>query len=193
MTNRVQASPAFRRFALGAALVLSLLETSVFVFAWRLGFLLEPGADRRAAFAFVALGSALTLQAMGVVGIAWTLMAWSRTTLAHDGDDLSLEHPWREWRGRWSDVRYAWSQRDWLVLELHGHWRRWYVHTGGADVEALLAVRDHLPPGSWLQDGALRAHLVRTVLPILLAAVGAGGLVLVLVLQALDRVLREQQ
>ncbi len=192
MATRIQASPAFRRFALMAALVLPLLETGVFVFAWRLGLLLEPGADRRAALAFVALGSALTLQAMAVVGIAWTLMAWSRTTLAHEGDELSLEHPWREWRGRWSDVRHAWSHRGWLVLELHDHWRRWYVHTSGVDAEAVSDVRDQLPPGAWLQDAALRAHLARTVLPTLLAAVGAGGLVLILVLRALDRVLRAQ-
>jgi hypothetical protein len=193
MTNRVRASATFRRFALAAALVLAFLETGVFVFASRLGALLDPGADRRAALAFVAFGSALTLQAMAVVGIAWTLVAWSRTTLAYDDAELALEHPWREWRGGWSDVRHAWSQRGWLVLELHDHWRRWYVHTGGADAQAMSALRDHLPPGSWLQNGALRMHLARTVLPLLMAAVGAGGLVLLLVLQALGRALSAHQ
>jgi hypothetical protein len=192
VANRIQASATFRRFALGVALLLAVLETGAFFFAWRLGSLLDPGADHRAALAFVALGSALTLQAMAVVGIAWTLVAWSRTSLTYDQDELSLEHPWREWRGGWSDVQHAWSQRGWLVVELHGQWRRWYVHTGGAGAHAISIVREHLPPGSWLQDSALRMHLVRTVLPLLLAAVGAGGLVLLLVLQALDRALRAQ-
>jgi hypothetical protein len=190
MTNRVQASATFRRVALAAALVLALLEAGVFVFAWRLGVLLDPGADRRTALAFVAFGSALTLQAMAVVGIAWTLVAWSRTTLACDDDELALEHPWREWRGRWHDVRHAWSQRGWLVLELHDHWRRWYVHTGKDDAQVVSTVREHLLSGSWLQDRALRMHLARTVLPLFLGAIGAGGLVLLLVLQALHRALR---
>ena len=77
----------FRQASLVAAIVLALLEIGLFASAWRLGALLDPGNDRRAALGFVVLGTALTLQAMAIVGVAWTLVAWSRTTLTIDDDE----------------------------------------------------------------------------------------------------------
>ena len=102
------------------------------------------------------LGTALTLQAMAIVGMAWVLVAWSRTT---------------------------------LTIEDDGQWRRWYVHAGAHD-EAVRDFRARLSPGAWLEGADRTRHLLRTVLPLLLVAVGAGGLVLVTVLELLNRALR---
>jgi hypothetical protein len=188
MSHRVEASATVRRASLIAAIVLALLEIGVFASAWRLGVLLDPGNDRRAALGFVVLGTALTLQAMAIVGVAWTLMAWSRTTLTIDDDGLLLEHPWREWRGGWHEVGHAWMQRRWLVVQLDGQWRRWYVHAGAAS-GAIQDFRARLPPNAWLEGTDLRRHLARTVLPVLLVGVGFGGLALVIVLDFLNRAL----
>jgi hypothetical protein len=189
MSHRIEASATVRRASLTAAIVLAVLEIGVFASAWRLGVLLDPGDDRRAALGFVILGTALTMQAMAVVGVGWTLMAWSRTTLTLDDDELALEHPWREWRGGWHEVRHAWMKRRWLVLQLDGQWRRWYVHAGAA-AAAIQAFRARLPPDAWLEGNDLRRHLARTVLPFFLAGVGVGGLALVIVLALLNRALR---
>ena len=115
-----------RQTALIIAIVLATLEIGLFAGAWRLGALLDPGNDRRAALGFIVLGTALTLQAMVIVGVAWTLVAWSRTTLTVDDGSLALEHPWREWRGGWHEIRSAWVQRGWLTIEIEDQWRRWY-------------------------------------------------------------------
>jgi hypothetical protein len=189
MSRRVVAPEKIRQASLAAAILLALLEIGLVASAWRLGALLDPGNDRRAALGFVALGTALTLQAMAVVGIAWTLVAWSRTTLRIDDEELVLEHPWREWRGVWHQIHCAWMHRGWLVVELEGQWRRWYVHAG-ADPEAVQDFRERLPAGAWLEGATLRRHLARTVLPLLLAGVGIGGLVLITVLELLNRALR---
>ena len=189
MSQRVAASAQVRQASLVAAILLAILEIGLFASAWRLGILLDPGSDRRAALGFVVLGTALTLQAMAIVGMAWALVAWSRTTLTIEDDELALEHPWREWRGGWHDVRHAWMQRRWLVVELDGQWRRWYVHAGAHD-EAVRDFRARLSPDAWLEGADRTRHLLRTVLPLLLVAVGAGGLVLVTVLELLNRALR---
>ena len=60
------------------------------------------------------------------------------------------------------------------------------AHTGRrSDLLARL-----LPPGAWLEGADLRRHLVRTVLPLLLVGVGAGGLMLVSVFALINRALR---
>ena len=185
---RIAAPDRIRRIAFIAAIGLAILETGLFASAWRLGLLLDPGNDRRAALGFVALGSALTLQAMVVVGLAWALMAWSRTSLTLDDEEIALEHPWREWRGGWSDVRSAWLRRGWMTIELEGQWRRWYVHTG-VDPATVREFRERLQEGAWLEGAALKQHLLRTIVPLLLVAIGAGGLVIVSVLALLNRAL----
>jgi membrane-associated PAP2 superfamily phosphatase len=189
MSRRVEASARIRQAFLIAAVVLALLEAGLFASAWRLGMLLDPGNDRRAALGFVVLGTALTLQAMAIVGIAWTLVAWSRTTLTIEDDELALEHPWREWRGGWHDVGHAWLQRGWLTVQVDGQWRRWHLHCG-ADPGMVRDFLARLPPGAWLEGIELRRHLAKTVLPAFLVAAGAGGLALVVVLQLLDQILR---
>jgi hypothetical protein len=189
MARRIVAPARVRQAALVTAIVLAMLEIGLFASAWRLGALLDPGNDRRAALGFIALGTALTLQAMVVVGVAWMLVAWSRTSLVMDDEELSLEHPWREWRGSWREVSHAWLQRRWLVLHLDGQWRRWYVHTGDA-ADAIDVIRAHVPRDAWLEGSDLRRHLARTVLPLFLAGIGVGGLVLVSVLELLNRALR---
>ena len=189
MSGRIVAPSGVRQTSLATAILLALVEIGLFASAWRLGLLLDPGNDRRAALGFVVLGTVLTLQATAVVGIAWMMVAVSRTTLTIEDDELALDHPWRTWHGPWDEVTYAWMQRRWLVLQIEGQWRRWYVHTGdGAD--DVDAIRAHLPPGAWLEGVHLRRYLMRTVLPIFLAAIGAGGLALVSVLEMLKRALR---
>src|SRR5262245_42156001 len=158
MSRRLEASARVRQVSLVAAIVLALLEIGVFVSAWRLGVLLDPGHERRVALGFVILGTAMTLQAMAIVGVAWTLVAWSRTTLTIEEDELALEHPWREWRGGWNDVDHAWMQRHWLTVQLDGQWRRWYVHAGSDPAGIVHELRARLPPGAWLEGIALRRH-----------------------------------
>ena len=104
---RIAAPHAFRRFALQVALGLALAESALFFFVWRLGVLVEPAAGRQPALAFVLLGSVLTLQAMVVVGIAWAVVAISRTTVDADETGLTLEHPWRRWHGDWWTVPHG--------------------------------------------------------------------------------------
>jgi hypothetical protein len=187
MSGTLEASRSVKQLVLLAALAVVAIEVALFVVLWRIGSLVDPGADRRAAFAFIALGSVMTLQAMGVVGLVWMLVAMTRTTLRYDAMGLALEHPWRAWHGDWSAVRHAWHQRGWLVLELAGQWRRWYVWAG-RDAGAVLApVRSHMPGGTWLEGAARRQHLMRTVLPILLGATGVAGLALLFALRLLDR------
>lgn len=185
MTTTIRASPAFRRNVLLGALVVAMLEVGLFAAMWRLGTLADPGGDRRAALLFVVLGSAMTLQAMAVVGLAWVVVAMSRTTLEADVTGLTLEHPWRRWHGASSDVQHAWLHNQWLVLEVRGQWRRWYVRAG-QDSEELRQVRAGLPAGAWLDGSARLLHLARTTLPLALAAAGAGGFVLLWVLSRLE-------
>lgn len=186
----LQAAPGFRRGVLLCAAAIVLAEIGLFALLWRLGTLTDPGADRRTALAFVALGTALTLQAMAMVGAVWISAAMAWTTLRADGVGLSLEHPWRRWHGHPSDIARAWQHGRWLVLELRGHWRRWYVRTGRDDGPALDRLRGDLPAGTWLDAPAARAHLMRNVLPLILGAAGVGGLLLVWGLRVLDGLLR---
>jgi hypothetical protein len=186
MTIALQSSPGFRRGVLLASLGVAIVEVGLFVMLWRIGGL-DQGADRRAALLFVALGSAVTLQAMGVVGVAWVAVAVSRTALHADVTGVTLEHPWRRWHGPWSDISRAWQQNGWLVLQVRGHWRRWYVRAAGQEAVTLARVRAELPAGAWLDSSARRLHLARTTLPIILAATGVGGLILLCALSAWDR------
>jgi hypothetical protein len=189
MSPRLEAPPTFRRGVLLVAMLLAAAEAGLFLATWRLGLLLDPGADRRATLAFVVLGSALTLQAMAVVGVGWTLVALSRTTAAFDGEILELAHPWRAWSGRWPQVAHAWHRGGWLTLELTGSFRRWHVRVpddGKADVERL---RAHLGQGVWLEGRALTGHILYRVLPVILGSAGLGGLALIGLLHYLRRVL----
>jgi hypothetical protein len=185
MTITLQASPAFRRGVLLASLGVAVVEVGLFVMLWRVGSLLDPGTDPDRALLFVSLGSAVTLQAMGVVGLAWIVVAMSRTVLHHDVTGVSLEHPWRRWHGGWHNVTCAWTQNGWLVLQVGGQWRRWYVRVGSEHAESLARVRAELSAGTWLEGSARRRHLARTTLPILVAIIGAGGLILLWALRAL--------
>ena len=185
MTITLQASPSFRRGVLLASLGVAVVEIGLFVMLWRAGSLVDPGVDRNAALLFVALGSAVTLQAMGVVGAAWIIVAMSRTVLHQDVTGVSLEHPWRRWHGQWSDVTHAWTQQGWLVLHVRGQWRRWYVRVGGEQPESLARVRAELTAGAWLEGFTRQRHLARTTLPIVLATTGVAGLILLWALNAL--------
>jgi hypothetical protein len=190
MPTRLEATRAFRRGTLLLALCLAAAEVVLFVLVWRLGILLDPGTDRRAVLAFVLLGSLLTLQAMGVVGFAWTLVALSRTVAVFDDELLRLEHPWREWSGHWTEIRHAWVRGHWLTLELFGASRRWHIRLpegAGSDVDHL---RAHLPPGAWLEGVELRRHVIHRVLPLMLGAIALGGLSLVALMQYLQRALQ---
>jgi len=158
MTTTLQASPAFRRGVLIASLAIALVELGLFAWLWRLGRLVDPGADRNAALLFVVLGSAVTLQAMGVVGLAWVVVARSRTVLRHDETGVSLEHPWRRWHGRWQDVTRASTRHGWLVLRVRGQWRRWHVRADVDQADTLARVRAQLAPGAW--QGSAQAPVV---------------------------------
>lgn len=182
---RIAAPQPFRRLALQIALALALAEAGLFFFVWRLGLLVEPASGHRQALGFIVLGTAVTLQAMLVIGIAWTVVAVSRTTLDADEIGLTLEHPWRRWHGDWWTVRHAWRRGDWLTFELSGEWRRWYVRVAAGDDTAIARVREHLAEAAWLEGAALRAYYLRTVVPVLLGATGVGGLLLVLALYLL--------
>lgn len=141
MQGRLTAPPSFRRLASALAGALVVAEIVLFALAWRLGTLLEP-ADPPAARAFVVFGTVLTLQAMGVVGAAWLIVAVSRTVLDWDDHGVRLEHPWRQWSGDWMDVnRLAW-RAGWLVVTVRGQWRRWYVRVPDADAPDLMTVRE---------------------------------------------------
>jgi hypothetical protein len=184
---RIAAPHTFRRFALQIALGLALAESGLFFFVWRLGVLVEPAAGRKPALAFIVLGSVLTLQAMVVVGIAWAVVAISRTTVDADEIGLTLEHPWRRWHGDWWAVRHAWRRGDWLTFELSGQWRRWYVRVAADDDGSVARLRRHLPDGAWLEGSALGAYYLSSVLPVLLGAAGLSGLLLVVALYVLRR------
>jgi hypothetical protein len=186
MTITLQASSSFRRGVLLASLGVAVVEIGLFVMLWRVGSLVDPGVDRNAALLFVALGSAVTLQAMGVVGAAWIIVAMSWTVLHQDVTGVSLEHPWRRWHGQWPDITHAWAQRGWLVLQVRGQWRRWYVRMGGEPAESLARIRAELPAGTWLEGSTRQRHLARTTLPILLATTGVAGLILLWALSALN-------
>lgn len=184
-TLHLRATPSFRRGVLLVSLAVVMLEVGLFVVLWRLGTFVDPGGDQRAAAAFVALGTAVTLQAMAVVGVLWVLVAMAWTTLRSDVVGWALEHPWRSWQGRPTEVARAWHQGGWLVLELRDHRRRWYVRAGEQD-ETTDALRNQLSDDAWLTRADARAHLVRTVLPAVLAAAGLGGLALLWALHVLD-------
>jgi hypothetical protein len=176
----LSAPPSFQRGALGVAIGLAIAEVVLFVSVWRLGVLIDPGGNTSSARTFVVLGTALTLQAMIVVGIAWTLVALSRTKLEWD-DHVRLDHPWREWSGDWSDLQRAWWKNGWLALEVAGQWRRWYVRVPDASAPELQGLRAALPSGVWLEGAELRAYYFGRVLPVLLGAIGIGGLIVIAV------------
>jgi hypothetical protein len=180
MTHTLKAPPRFRQMATIFALVLALVELGLFVSAWRLGALVDPGASPRAARAFVVFGTLLTVQAMAVVGIGWTIVALSRTEIRWD-DQVWLEHPWRQWSGGWQEIARVWWRTGWLAIEVDGQRRRWYVRVPSADVDEVSALRAALPPGVWLEGDALRSYYLRSVVPILLAAIGLGGLLVIAV------------
>jgi hypothetical protein len=177
MTRSLSAPPAFRRVALAFATALAAVEVGLFAAVCRMGVLADPGANPHAARAFVLFGTMLTLQAMAVIGIAWTVVALSRTELAWD-DHLRLEHPWREWFGDWADLQRVWWRNGWLAVEVRGEWRRWYVRVPDASGDDVTVLRSMLPPGVWLDGAELRAYYLRRVVPTLLAAIGVGGLLI---------------
>ena len=185
-TYTLRATPAFRRGVLLAAVFVLLLEAALFVILWRIGTFVDPGNDPRAAALFVALGTAVTLQAMAVVGVLWIMVAMAWTTLRSDAVGWSLEHPWRRWQGQPHEVARAWQHGGWMVIELEGHWRRWYARAGRGTGATVDARRQQLGQNAWLDDRAVRAHLMRHVLPYVLAAAGVGGLALVWMLKVLD-------
>jgi hypothetical protein len=177
-TRTLSAPSSFRRLALVVALGLAAAEIVLFTSMWQLKVLIDPGADPRAIRVFVVLGTVLTIQAMIVVGIAWMFVALSRTELSWN-DRIRLEHPWRRWSGEWTDLHRIWWRKGWLALEVRGQWRRWYVRVPDAAAEGVMSLRSQLPPGVWLEGTELRAYYLRTVVPVLLAGIGAGGLALV--------------
>ena len=188
MTITLRSSPGFRRGVFLASLGVALIEVGLFVMLWRIGGLADPGADRRAALLFVALGSAVTLQAMGVVGVAWVAVAMSQTALHADVTGLTLEHPWRRWHGGWADVSHAWQQNGWLVLKVRGCWRRWHVRAAADAAPTLVLLRAQLPAGVWLEGPAKHRYMARTTLPLVLGVAGVGGVLLLLVLRKLGSV-----
>ncbi|HEX6209929.1 MAG TPA: hypothetical protein VF136_04075 [Methylomirabilota bacterium] len=171
---------------MAGAVSLLVVQLAVFGFAWRLGSLTDPGGDRRATLVFLLLGTVLTLQAMVVAGVAWLLVALSRTELEFDAGGLSLSHPWRQWHGSWSSVARTWHQRGWLVIDVATSLRRWYVRADRHD-PAVAAFREYLPAGAWLEGADLRAHLARRILPVLGIAAITGALAVWGLLQLLDR------
>jgi ABC-type polysaccharide transport system permease subunit len=71
------------------------------------------------------------------------------------------------------------------VLQLHGHWRRWYVRAPVDAAPTLVLVRAQLRESAWLDGAAKHKHLARTTLPLVLGATGVAGLLLLLVLRRL--------
>jgi len=139
------ASPAFRRGVLLAALAIATLEVGLFVTLWRVGVLVDPGADPRAAATFVLLGTIVTLQAMAVVGVVWVMVALAWTTLRSDAIGWSLDHPWRRWQGSPGEISSVTQSRGWLVVTLHGHRRRWFVRVAADDPAAIARVLGEIP------------------------------------------------
>jgi hypothetical protein len=185
----LRASAAFRRNVLIVALLVAVIEVGLFIVLWRVGALVQPGSDSRATAAFVALGTAVTLQAMAVVGVLWVAVAMAWTTLRSDALGWSLEHPWRTWQGRPAKIVRAWRHGGWLVLELESRWRRWYVRAGREAEDTIATLRSQLNDGAWLDPAGVRTHLARTLLPVVLAAAGLGGLALLWLLRTLDGLL----
>jgi hypothetical protein len=183
----LRASPVFRRGVLLVALAVVVLEVGLFAVLWRLGALVDPGADPRAAATFVLLGTVVTLQAMAVVGVVWVMVALAWTTLRVDALEWSLEHPWRSWHGQPCEVDRAWRHGAWLVLELDGQWRRWYVRVSRDDDATVEALRGHLADGAWLDVRGVGAHLARTVLPVVAAGALIGALALAWILRVLNQ------
>lgn len=171
----LEAPPWFRRLMLVLAAALVGLALALGVFLWRLSTLFQVDGDQRAAALFLLLATLMTLQGMTIVGLAWLIVAVSRAVLRHDAAGLTLEHPWRRWHGEPDGVRQAWRQGPWLVLEIDGEWRRWYVWVKEQHA-ALEQFRELLPAGAWLEGAGKRRYLVRTVLPPVLVAIGAAGL-----------------
>jgi hypothetical protein len=171
--TRLEATKSFKRVTLLVAAVLAVAELGLFAAAWRLGVLLDPAGDARAAALFVAFGTVLTLQAMVVVGIGWLLVAMARTTLDYGDTGLSLEHPWRRWDGSWSDVKHAWYQRGWLTIQTMDSVRRWYVRVAPSD-SGVAEFRRHLAGARWLEGRALTEHLARQLVPLVALAAVLG-------------------
>jgi hypothetical protein len=148
LRERIGAPAGIKRVATMLATALAASELGLMACAWRLGVLLDPGPDLRARQAFVLLGTVLTLQAMSVVGIAWLMIAWSRTELTVEDDHVVLEHPWRRWSGDAEDIRRASWRRGWLVVRTRDSWRRWYVRVEETH-PTLARLRDRLGPNRW--------------------------------------------
>lgn len=122
------------------AIALIALEAGLFIVLWRIGMLVDPGGDPRAAATFVLLGTVVTLQAMAIVGIVWVMVALAWTTLTSDLMGWSLDHPWRRWQGLPAEVASVQEKGGWLVVKLYGHRRRWYVRVTAADPAAVARV-----------------------------------------------------
>jgi hypothetical protein len=182
----LRAGSGFRRGVLVVAFVVIALEAALFALLWRVGMFIDPGADRGAAAAFVALGTAVTLQAMAVVGVLWVMVAMAWTTLRSDVVGWSLAHPWRSWHGAPREVTRAWRQGGWLVLEVDGHRRRWYVRANRHAHAIVSELRRELPEGAWLEGSVLRVYLMKSVVPIVLGATVLGGLALMWMMRTLD-------
>ena len=179
------APESFKRIVLLGAMAAAVVEGLLFLVLRHLGTLSPPAGHHAAVIAYVLLGTVMTLQAMGVIGVAWVLVALSRTTLRADITGVSLEHPWRQWHGQWNDVTRAWHHRGWLTLEISGSFRRWYVRAGAADAATLDRIERALPD-AWLDAAAARRHVLRTTLPFLLGAAGLAAVTLLWALRYLQ-------
>ena len=186
MNFTLQASPAFRRGVLIASLGVAVVEIGLFVMLWRIGSLVDPGADRRAALAVCRAGFGGDATGDGRCG----RRVGGRRDVAHGvARRMSRESPSsiRGGAGTASGPTsaHAWQQKGWLVLQVRGHWRRWYVRVGGEQSDARARAR-RITAGAWLEGSSQAPHLARTTLPIVLATTGVAGLILLWALSALD-------
>jgi hypothetical protein len=178
----MEAPAAFRRLVLAMALALVALELAAFWFAGRLTLPMQPGegASARVLGAFVLFWSLLTLQAMLVAAAAWTMVALSRTTLALKGETLVLEHPWRRWAGRPTDLAEVTVLNGWLHVRPRRRWRTWHVRLDETGAEEARRFREAVPTEAWLEPPAARRVLLRRALPPLVAGTLCGGVAILL-------------
>jgi hypothetical protein len=140
--------------------------------------LMRPPSGASAALlgTYLLFWTLLTVQAMVVVGYAWTLVALARTTVDFDDRSVQLEHPWRAWSGNWTAVAEVYVSAKWLHVRPRGAWRTWHIRLDGTETtQRSLRQIEQFATTAWLDAQAGRRLTLKRLAPVLLAGLVFGG------------------
>lgn len=188
MPQRIESPAWFRRMMLGLIVCLVLAEVGIAWSLFRLLRMFTPGPPESIASLLGALGIATLFQGAACAAVAAMALGVAWTTVEIDAQGLTLQSPFRRWRGPWTAVRRVYRTRGLLAIEIAGAaFGSFTVHPGPDAAAAVGEIFRRVPRDAALDDAATRWYLARRALPLLLAVAALGAVTLRLLEHVLPR------